>query len=73
MTRLLVLVEGETEEMFVNSVLEPHLRTFGYIQVAARLLGNARQRSGAAGFAPGPPRAPTSNAIFGKTGKPYWL
>ncbi len=45
MTRLLVLVEGETEEMFVNSVLEPHLRTFGYIQVAARLLGNARQRS----------------------------
>ena len=45
MTRLLVLVEGETEEMFVNSVLEPHLRTLGYIQVAARKLGNARQRS----------------------------
>ena len=45
MTRLLVLVEGETEEMFINSVLEPHLRTLGYIQVAARKLGNARQRS----------------------------
>jgi len=45
MTRLLVLVEGETEEMFINSVLEPHLRTLGYIRVAARLLGNARQRS----------------------------
>ncbi len=45
MTRLLVLVEGETEEMFVNRVLEPHLRTLGYVQVAARKLGNARQRS----------------------------
>ena len=45
MNRLLVLVEGVTEESFVNEVLEPHLRTFGYIQVAARLLGNARQRS----------------------------
>ena len=45
MNRLLVLVEGVTEERFVNEVLEPHLRTFGYIQVAARLLGNARQRS----------------------------
>ena len=45
MNRLLVLVEGVTEEGFVNEVLEPHLRTFGYIQVAVRLLGNARQRS----------------------------
>ena len=44
MNRLLVLVEGVTEERFVNEVLEPHLRTFGYIHVAARLLGNARQR-----------------------------
>ena len=45
MTRLLVLVEGETEETFVNEVLAPHLRNFGYIQTGARLLGNARQRS----------------------------
>ena len=44
MTRLLVLVEGQTEVMFVDNLLEPHLRTFGYIQVAPRLLGNARQR-----------------------------
>ena len=45
MNRLLVLVEGVTEERFVNEVLEPHLRSSGYIQVVARLLGNARQRS----------------------------
>ena len=45
MTRLLVLVEGETEENFVNEVLAPHLRNFGYVQTGARLLGNARQRS----------------------------
>lgn len=45
MTRLLVLVEGETEEMFVNEVLASHLRNSGYAQVGARLLGNARQRS----------------------------
>ncbi len=45
MTRLLVLVEGETEETFVNEVLAPHLRNFGYTNIGARLLGNARQRS----------------------------
>jgi hypothetical protein len=43
--RLLVHVEGETEESFVNEVLSGHLRAFGYTQVSARLLGNARQRS----------------------------
>lgn len=45
MTRLLVLVEGETEETFVNAVLAPHLHIFGYTDIGARLLGNARQRS----------------------------
>ena len=46
MARLLVHVEGETEESFVNNVLRPHLvRGFGYTDVSARLLGNARQRS----------------------------
>ena len=44
MTRLLIHVEGETEESFVNEVLAPHLYTHGYGLVSARLLGNARQR-----------------------------
>lgn len=42
--RLLVHVEGETEESFVNEVLAPHLLDHGYTRVAARLFGNARQR-----------------------------
>ena len=45
MTRILALVEGQTEENFVNQVLAPHLYAFGYTAVSARLLGNARQRS----------------------------
>jgi hypothetical protein len=44
MTRLLVEVEGQTEETFVNEILAPHLYQLGYTQVGARLLGNARQR-----------------------------
>ena len=44
MTRLLIHVEGETEESFVSQVLAPHLAGFGYTQVSARLLGNARIR-----------------------------
>jgi len=44
MTRLLVHVEGETEETFANEVIRPHLLNFGYSGVGARLLGNARQR-----------------------------
>jgi hypothetical protein len=44
MARLLVHVEGETEETFVNEVLRPHLSERGYQMVSARLLGNARQR-----------------------------
>ena len=45
MSRLLVHVEGQTEESFVNLVLAPHLYARGYTSVSARLLGNARQRS----------------------------
>lgn len=45
MTRLLIHVEGLTEETFVNQVLAPHLYHFGYSNVSARLLGNARMRS----------------------------
>jgi len=44
MTRLLVEVEGQTEETFVNEVLAPHLYSLGYTQIGARLLGNARER-----------------------------
>lgn len=44
MARLLIHVEGETEETFVNEILGPHLYARGYHQVGARLVGNARQR-----------------------------
>ncbi len=45
MARLLIHVEGETEETFVNEVLAPHLYDgHGYAKVSARLMGNARQR-----------------------------
>jgi hypothetical protein len=44
MTRLLVHVEGETEEAFVNEVLAPHLYGCGFTKVGARLIGNARLR-----------------------------
>ena len=44
MSRLLVHVEGETEEMFVNEVLAPHLYASRWEVVAARIVGNARLR-----------------------------
>ena len=44
MSRLLVHVEGETEEIFVNELLRPHLARLGWSMVSARLLGNARHR-----------------------------
>lgn len=42
--RLLIHVEGETEETFVNEALAPHLYTVGYQSASARLLGNTRLR-----------------------------
>ncbi|TWT71514.1 DUF4276 family protein [Crateriforma conspicua] len=46
MVRLLVHVEGETEETFVAEVLAPHLYGLGgFEMVTPRLLGNARLRS----------------------------
>lgn len=42
--RLLVHVEGQTEETFVNELLAPHLYKHGYQAVSARLLGAARSR-----------------------------
>lgn len=44
MSRVLIHVEGETEETFVNEVLAPHLHSVGFLKVSARLMGNARQR-----------------------------
>ena len=45
MSRILVHVEGQTEEAFVNRLLAPYLYRVGYTGVSARLVGNARQRS----------------------------
>ena len=45
MTRLLVHVEGETEESFVNDLLAPYLYGCGFSKVGVRLIGNARQRT----------------------------
>jgi len=44
MARLLVHVEGQTEESFVNEVLRGHLAIWGYNSVGARIVGNVRQR-----------------------------
>ncbi len=52
MSRLLVHVEGETEESFVNEILAPHLYAHGYAQVSARIIGNARQRGRRGGIKP---------------------
>ena len=52
MKRLLVHVEGETEESFVNEVLGRHLAARGYAAVSARLIGNARQRDRRGGIRP---------------------
>src|SRR5258706_7684184 len=46
MSRLFILVEGQTEETFVNELLRPHLvDNYRYHAVSARLMGNARARS----------------------------
>jgi len=50
MARLLVHVEGQTEETFVNEVLRIHLVARGYDSVSARLVGNARLRQGRGGI-----------------------
>ncbi|PHS31645.1 MAG: hypothetical protein COA95_05775 [Methylophaga sp.] len=44
MSRLLIHVEGQTEETFINEVLAPHLHQYGFSTVSARLLGNSRCR-----------------------------
>lgn len=52
MARLLVHVEGVTEETFVNELLGPYLVQRGYQNVSARIIGNARQRSRRGGIRP---------------------
>lgn len=42
--RLLVHVEGQTEEAFVNRLLAPFLQERGFVRVDARIMGGARQR-----------------------------
>ena len=50
MTRLLIHVEGETEETFVNELLADHLYNCGYESVSARIIGNARLRENRGGI-----------------------
>ena len=52
MPRLLIHVEGQTEEDFVNEVLRDHLVSKGYHSVDARIVGNARLRQRRGGIRP---------------------
>jgi hypothetical protein len=52
MSRLLIHVEGQTEERFVNEVLRDHLVAKGYYSVEARIVGNARLRERRGGIIP---------------------
>jgi hypothetical protein len=54
MTRLVIHVEGLTEEDFVNEVLRAHLVSTGYDSVGARIIGNARLRRRRGGVRPWP-------------------
>ena len=53
MARVLILVEGETEETFVKELLAPHLSMRGHV-AEARLMGNARLRARRGGIRPWP-------------------
>lgn len=50
MPRLLIHVEGPTEETFVNEVLGRHLYAVGFHSVGARHIGGARRRGGICGW-----------------------
>jgi hypothetical protein len=54
MTRLLVHVEGQTEETFVNEILLDYLVSRGYISVSARIVGKARMHDRRGGIRPWP-------------------
>jgi hypothetical protein len=44
MARVLIHVEGETEERFVNEILAPRLISAGFKNVGARIIGHSHQR-----------------------------
>ncbi len=52
MARLLVHVEGQTEEKFVTDLLRKHLLDHGYERVDPKLLGDIHQRSRRGGIRP---------------------
>jgi len=54
MARLLVHLEGQTEETFVNEILRDYLLSVGYESVSARIVGNARLRHRRGGIRPWP-------------------
>lgn len=54
MARLLIHVEGQTEEDFVNEVLRAHLLARGFHSVDARIVGNSRLRERRGGIRPWP-------------------
>ena len=54
MGRLLVHVEGPTEENFVNDVLRQFLLNKGYYDVSPRILGSPRLRANRGGIRPWP-------------------
>ena len=69
MPRLLIHVEGQTEESFVNEVLSEHLVSQGYDSVSARIMGNARLRRRRGGIRSWPPvRRDIINHLRGDTG-----
>jgi hypothetical protein len=55
MPRLLIHVEGQTEEAFVNEILQNHLVAAGHDSIAARIVGNARLRRRRGGIRAWPP------------------
>ena len=54
MARLLIHLEGQTEEDFVNEILRDYLVERGYDDVSARIVGNARLRQRRGGIRPWP-------------------
>ena len=54
MARLLVHVEGLTEEAFVREMLRDHLLASGFSDVGVRIMGNARLRLRRGGIRPWP-------------------
>ena len=45
MDRVLILVEGQTEERFIKSILQPHLSAFG-VHVEPKIVTTKRVKSG---------------------------